>query len=288
MKIIDAHIHFAGHHGFHETARAAGHENTPAHLAEVFRRNKVVMAVAMGTGREPGPGAPDMCGEFDVDNFNQPDYIAYCAGFGSAVLGEGIDPAAMLEEFRRHLASPRCVGIKLYPGYNYAYASDPANRPFFELAREYDVPVVIHTGDTAGDRGLVKYAHPLSVDEVAMAFPEVRIVMAHYGNPWIVDATEVAAKNDNVYIDLSGLAAGNFKPEEFNRKFHGYLEHLRTWMAYLDNYEKFLFGSDWPLVNLDAYIAVIADLIPEEHRDAVFYQNALRVFPKLRPLLGET
>lgn len=291
MKIIDAHIHFADHHGFTATARAAGHENTPEHLAEAFVRNHVELAIAMGTGRGGGddaeavlPGVPNLGGEFDPVHYNQPAFIAYCAGVDSTHLNAG-NRTKTLEAFERHLQTPACVGIKLYPGYHYCYVSDPIHQPFFELARAYDVPVVIHTGDTAGVRGLVKYAHPLTVDEAALNFPEVRIVMAHYGNPWIVDATEVAAKNENVFIDLSGLAVGDFSADEFCRKLHGYLDHLRTWMAYLGDYEKFLYGSDWPLANLDAYIEVIRHLVPAEFHEQVFRRNALRVFPKLEKLL---
>ena len=59
------------------------------------------------------------------------------------------------------------------------------------------MPVVIHTGDTANPTALLKYSHPLTVDAVAVNFPRVQFVMAHYGNPFIVEATEVAKKNPN-------------------------------------------------------------------------------------------
>ena len=109
--------------------------------------------------------------------------------------------------------------------------------------------------------------------------------MAHYGNPWIVDATEVAAKHENVFIDLSGLAVGRFEPEAFCAEYHGYLEHLKTWITYLSDYGKFLYGTDWPLVDPEAYLQLIRRLIPERHHNAVFCENALRVFPKLEKLL---
>ena len=67
------------------------------------------------------------------------------------------------------------------------------------------MPVAVHTGDTAFSDARLKYAHPLTVDEAAADFPDVKFVICHCGNPWFADATEVAAKNPNVYIDLSGL-----------------------------------------------------------------------------------
>ena len=166
---------------------------------------------------------------------------------------------------------------------NHLISADVTTRP--ELAAACDVPVVIHTGDTAGTRGHVKYAHPLTVDEVAVDFPKTRFVLAHYGNPWIVDATEVAAKNENVSIDLSGLAAGTIDAAVFLKQFRGYLEHMRVWMDYLGDWSRFLYGSDYPLVNIGEYIKVIRAIVPEEHHEAVFCNNALRVFPKLKLLL---
>lgn len=290
MKIIDVHIHFSKHEGFTEIAREAGHENDAVHMREVFRENNIVMGIVMGAGvseNVPGicnPGLFDMFGGVPgSENYEWQDFISYCCGVDS----ESITPEnteASLEAFERHLQRKECVGIKMYPGYNYVYLDDSRHDPFYDLARSYDVPVVIHTGDTAGTRGRLKYSHPLTVDDVAMKFPETRFVVAHCGNPWIIDAIEVTAKNPNVNIDLSGLAEGYFTSAWYCEHFKGYLEHLRTWLTYLDNYEKVMYGSDWPLVNVKSYAEVIASVIPGEHMENVFYRNALNVFPKLRGL----
>ena len=292
MKIIDVHIHFTDHEGFRETARKAGHENSAEHLRREFERLGIVMAVAMGAGRGGDvdglsvPRAVDLGGPFDPVRYGQPEFIAFCCGVESRTLTpENARRSAAL--FEPMLQMKQCVGIKLYPGYNRCYLADPIHHPFYELAEKYDVPVVIHTGDTASSNGILKYAHPLTVDEVAVEFPRVRFVMAHYGNPWIIDATEVAAKNPNVFIDLSGLAVGQFAPGEFLEHYRGYLDHIRTWIAYLSDYGKLMYGSDWPLVNLESYIEVVKRLIPADHHDEVFYRNALRVFSKLVPLLPQ-
>jgi uncharacterized protein len=179
------------------------------------------------------------------------------------------------------LKDPKCVGIKMYPGYNFIYPSDPIHDGFYELAAQYDVPVVFHTGDTANPRGKVKYSHPLCIDEVAVDHPNTRFVMAHFGNPWIVDATEVAKKNPNVFIDLSALAQGMFDVEWFFKEYTGYVEHLRTWIAYLSDENKLMYGSDFPLVNMNTYMNIIARLIPEKLHENVFHKNALNVFTRL-------
>ena len=247
-------------------------------LAAEMERLGIEAFVAMGTGRRGGddrgfrPGVPDEPGSVPASRF------FHCVGVAGDS-GEG-DEAA-LAEFERRVRDPRCVGIKIYLGYQPHYAYDRCYRPFYELARRYDLPVVFHTGDTAGGHGLVKYAHPLTIDETAAAFPDVRFVMAHCGNPWIVDAVEVAAKNGNVFIDLSGLAVGGFDPAWFLDHYRGYVEHLKTWMTYLSDYGKFLYGTDWPLTDMGAYLEMMRRIVPEEHHDAVFHDNARRVFSRL-------
>jgi Predicted metal-dependent hydrolase of the TIM-barrel fold len=199
MKIIDAHMHFSENEGFHKVARAARHENTSEHLVQAFRENGIVMGIAMGThpvDPDPAlcsPSVINLSGMLDHRNYNQPGCIVYCAGVDDVPLTpENREPS--LAAFEELLGTGHCVGIKLYPGYHAVYPGDRRNYPFYELAERYDVPVVFHSGDTASSRGLLKYSHPLEVDEVAVAFPRVRFVIAHYGSPWIVDATEVAIK----------------------------------------------------------------------------------------------
>ena len=281
MKIIDAHLHFRCGDGFDATAAASGHINTPEHLLGEMNRLGICAAIAMGTGR-PESGGGEQPGLPDFPSGELGEKLYYCAGVNGDEAAGGEPAPTLLAAFERQFRDPHCVGIKIYLGYRKRYAADGYYRPFYELAGHYGLPVVFHTGDTAGGHGLIKYAHPLTIDEVAADFPETRFIMAHYGNPWIVDATEVAAKNDNVFIDLSGLAVGNFDPEWFVKHYHGYVEHLRSWMTYLSDYGKFLYGTDWPLTNLEAYGALMRRLIPEEHHAEVFFGNACRVFSRLK------
>ena len=288
VKIIDAHFHFSKCGHFDRIAEAAGHENSGAHLAEVYRRENIVLGIAMGEmggERIAGvctPRLPNFAGMKEPGTPCPP--LAWCIGVESEEICSGT-LARSLELYAEALKDPHCVGLKFYPGYNEISLNDPRHDPYFDLAGQFDVPVVIHTGELSGHRGLLKYSHPLNVDELACRFPKVRFVMAHYGNPWIVDATAVAMKNPNVFIDLSGLAEGNFTAEGFCSKFRGHLEQLRTWLTYLNDWDKVMYGSDWPLVNIPAYIEVIRSLVPAEHQDAVFFENARRVFPRIRALL---
>jgi uncharacterized protein len=151
----------------------------------------------------------------------------------------------------------------------------------YELAMKYDLPVVIHSGDTFSDRGLLRYSHPLYIDELAVRYPDLRIVICHLGNPWVMDAAEIVYKNKNVYSDLSGLQVGT--KEVFDRFSSSelWLNTFRTAMVFADRYDKFLYGSDWPLAPMKSYIDLIKVMVPEEHHQKIFHDNAIKVFTKI-------
>lgn len=293
MKIIDAHMHYYNVEGFCEVAKAAGHENTAACWQQICEDNGIVFSVAMGNTMDASSrfgGVPprliDLARPFDEEHYNQPGSIGWCLGVQSEEMSEE-NAVRTAREFEFYLQKHgHCLGIKLYPGYNAVYVNDRRHWPLFELARAYGVPVVIHTGDTARPTGLLKYSHPLTVDEAAVAFPDVTFVIAHCGNPWIADAAEVAAKNPNVCIDLSGLLEGNPSDSFLFEENQGYLMLLRTWLNYLGRYDKVMYGSDWPLINIPQYIKTIAYVVPEKYHEDVFYNNALRIFSRIPALLG--
>ena len=178
------------------------------------------------------------------------------------------------------------VALKAYLGYLHFGPEDPNYVPYYRMAKKYHLPVIFHTGDNWSTTAKLKYAHPLRVDEVAVDHPDVRFVIAHFGNPWLIDAAEVVFKNPNVWADLSGLVVGT------DREINDLVElargrdaaaglvfaDLRKAIAYVGDYKKFLYGSDWPLAPLGAYRRLIEVLIPDEHHQAVFRTNAEHVF----------
>lgn len=291
MKIIDAHMHYYNKEGFVQVASNAGYENTAACWQKICQENNIAFSVAMGntdytTSRFGGipPRLIDLSAPFDEEHYNQPLNMGYCLGVNSEdITAENSEATA--KEFEYYLSDPHCLGIKLYPGYNLVYVNDKRHWLLFELAEAYKVPVVIHTGDTARPTGLLKYSHPLTVDEAAVNFPNVTFVMAHCGCPWFADAAEVAAKNPNVCVDLSGLLEGKPKSLFLMEQQAGFFSLLHTWLNYMGNYSKVLYGSDWPLVNIPLYIRVIANIVPEKYHADVFYNNALRVFSRIKELI---
>jgi predicted TIM-barrel fold metal-dependent hydrolase len=188
---------------------------------------------------------------------------------------------AQIEQNRQQV-----VGLKAYLGYLHFGPEDPNYRPYYKLAAKHHLPVIVHTGDNWSTTAKVKYAHPLKMDEVAVDHPEVQFVLAHFGNPWLIDAAEVVFKNPNVWADLSGLFVGN--DNEIQDLLCGakvpdsapglVVADLKRAIAYVGDYKKFLYGSDWPLAPMSSYRRLIESLIPREHHQEVFRTNAMNLF----------
>ena len=266
MKIIDAHIHFCQDPHFDQIAELAGHENSSEHLKNQYDLHNIEHGVVMSNR------------SLQLSGHHYPDYLSYCIGLDTTCFEkqEMVQQAQLVE---KHLQRENCVGIKLYPGYHHFYVNDPVFDPYYQLAIQYKKPVAIHTGLTATSAALLKYSHPMTIDEVAVRYPEIQFVMCHLGNPWIVDATAVLMKNKNVAADLSGLLEGRIASmADFFAEKHGYIDVLKVWLEYLGDYDRLLYGTDWPLANLSNYIEFIAHLIPEKHHDKVFFDNANRVY----------
>lgn len=184
----------------------------------------------------------------------------------------------------------KIVAFKAYLGYLHFGPEDPAYTPYYKLAAKYSLPVIFHTGDVWSLKGKVKFAHPLRVDEVAVDHPSVNFVLAHFGNPWFLDAAEVVWKNDNVWADLSGLYVGDEKAVEEIAKSGEMpeaipgvvLSNLKKAITSLDRYDRILYASDWPFLPMIIYRKFVEALIPSAHYEKVFRANAESLF-KLKP-----
>lgn len=167
-------------------------------------------------------------------------------------------------------------GIKLYPGYDQYAINDPSLEQVFRIAEKHSVPVVIHTGDTYSKTSKVRMAHPLLVDDVAVDYPNVNIVVAHLGNPWLQDTAEVLYKNDNVFADISGLTLGEFS-HDFERYIAGRVKEMVMYMG--DPGKQIIYGTDWPLVKMKPYLKFLDDLaFSEEQLENVRWKTAARLF----------
>jgi len=283
MKIIDAHLHFSKIESFEKTAKEISHVDYSAiGLNKEFEDNNIILGIGMGVTEETRGGFPDVSSsnpmKLDLED-KLPSKLAYCVGINPIkLIGESKDHELLqIEEELKNDA----IGIKIYAGYYPFYVYDAVYEPIYALAEKYNVPVVIHSGDTYSDRGLLKYSHPLTVDELAVKYRNIKFVIAHLGDPWVMETAEVVRKNSNVFTDISGLIVGDEKEVERWKNERLFVEHFKRALVYLDDYFKVLFGSDWPLVQIGPYIEFIKELIPEEFHEYVFYKNALNVFSEL-------
>ena len=183
-----------------------------------------------------------------------------------------------VEELTQLLHQDRVLGLKFYLGYEEYSPTDERLHQLYEYCEKHDVPIMFHTGVLeAGSTGLLEYSHPLQVDRVATRFPNLTIVMAHMGNPWLIDCAAVLAKNQNVYADMSAFFAENRSITAHDVEvFKQRMEQVRV---FLYSYEKFLFGTDYPLYSQKEYLGAVQALTMEQaEREAVMYANAARLF----------
>lgn len=261
--IIDCHVHL--NHYADENLDALG--ASVAKLQATMRRNRIDVAVIL-TSYRISPGRPST--RQVVDAVKGIPSLRVVAGVPFETLG-----AEKIVELDGMLAEGSICGLKLYPGYEPFYPADPKLEPVYQLAEKYDVPVMIHCGDTYSVKGKVKYAHPLHVDEVAVDHPGVKFVICHLGNPWLTDCMEVVYKNPNVQADISGLVLGNFS-ERFELFMRRQLQDLLVWGV---DPKDVLYGTDWPISSMESYLAFMEDLkIPPSDKRAIMCDNAARLF----------
>jgi len=179
------------------------------------------------------------------------------------------------------LATGRVRALKAYLGYLHHGPDDAGYRPYYELAARHRLPFIFHTGDTYSPRAKLRFSRPLPVDDVAVDHPEVSFVLAHLGNPWLLDAAEVVYKNANVWADLSGLVVGpadGFTAPERRDLLGDLAAAVRQAFRYAERPDRFLYGSDWPLAPMAAYRDFVHTLVPAAHHALVFEESAGRLF----------
>ena len=146
------------------------------------------------------------------------------------------DEPGVLEEMERAYGDLGLRGLKLGPNYqNFDPLGENARR-VYARAQEMGIPALFHQGTSPMRDAPIRYAHPLVMDEIAMLFPDLRIVMAHMAHPWLEDCLVVVRKHPNVYADVS---ARFYRPWSF---YNG-MRYAYEWKVM----EKLLFGSDYPV-----------------------------------------
>jgi uncharacterized protein len=279
FKVIDAHFHYSKIAAFRLTSKKFKINYSKEGFIKETTENQVVAGVCMGLSETKQYKFPDKLAStpmnFDLDEM--PPNFYFSAGINPDKLSKD-----NLIELEKTLQRPDCAGIKIYGGYYQYYFTDRIYEPVYELALKYDLPVSFHTGDTYGENGLLKFSHPLTLDELARRHTGLKIVICHLGNPWVMDTAELLYKNKNVFADLSGILIGDKARFDSFSSQELFMNIYKTCFIFANRYDKLLYGSDWPLAPMDVYIDFVKKIVPEEHHRKIFYENALNVFNKIR------
>jgi predicted TIM-barrel fold metal-dependent hydrolase len=173
---------------------------------------------------------------------------------------------------RKLITEYRVKGFKFHPQVQDFMPNDRMAYPLYEVIAEAKLPALFHTGQTgvgAGTRAgggiRLKYGNPMLIDDVAVDFPDMPIILAHPSFPWQEEALSVATHKPQVYIDLSGWSPKYFPPI--------LVQYANTLLK-----DKILFGSDYPVISPERWIAEFEKLpIKPEVRPLIMKQNAARL-----------
>jgi len=177
-----------------------------------------------------------------------------------------------VQEAKRLVSAGKVRGLKLHPPVQKFVPNDLLAYPLYEVFAEARLPVIFHTGHSGLGTGMpggggirLKYGHPMPIDDVAVDFPEMPIIMAHPSFPWQDEAISICLHKPNVYIDLSGWSPKYFPPT--------LIQYANTLLK-----DKILFGSDYPLITPDRWLADFEKIaIRDEVRPLILKENALRL-----------
>jgi uncharacterized protein len=176
-----------------------------------------------------------------------------------------------VREARGLIESGAVKGFKFHPTCQGFFPNDKLAYGLYELIAHHKLPAIFHTGHSGIGTGMrggggmrLKYSQPIHIDDVAVDFPDMTIILAHPSWPWTDEALSMALHKPNVYIDLSGWMPKYFPPQ--------IVQYANTQLK-----TKMLFGSDFPLIQPERWIAQFreAGFKPEVH-ELILKQNAIR------------
>ena len=272
LAAIDVHVHLEAVNQANATDQAAkayfgesGASRDPQALADYYRSRRIAFVIFAVD--EHLTGRPRVSNE-DVLRFAS-------VNSDIAIPFASIDPHRGPEGVReaRQLVSTGAVrGLKLHPPVQKFSPNNAIAYPLYEVFAEARLPVVFHTGHSGIGTGMpggggvrLKYGDPMPIDDIAVDFPTLPIIMAHPSFPWQDEAISICLHKPTVYIDLSG-----WSPKYFSPTLIQYANsRLRT---------KVLFGSDYPFITPDRWLADFANIpIREEVRPLILKENAVKL-----------
>lgn len=248
----------------------AGHERPTIQEIATYYRERNMAAVVFTVDAETATGQPPIPND---------EVATECAANADVLIPfASIDPwrgKAGVREARRLISEYGVRGFKFHPNVQGFFPDDRMVYPLYEVVQEAGAIALFHTGQTGigarvrGGGGIrLKYSNPMHVDDVAVDFPDLPIILAHPSFPWQDEALAVALHKPLVHIDLSGWSPKYFPPQ--------LVQYANSLLQ-----DKVLFGSDYPLISPDRWLADFAKLpIKDEVRPKILKHNAARLLFK--------
>ncbi len=180
----------------------------------------------------------------------------------------GVDVPAgdAIKQLEYAIGSLELEGLKLVPPVQKFNITDSKFTSFFHAMIDYNIPLWTHTGHQVSTVGsIAKFGHPQLIDELALKFPDLVIIMGHMGVPWFWDAFSVVLRHPNVYVDISA-----------HHHFFSYFP-FDLFTAY-DIEDKVLFASDHPLSPWPQHLPAVEALpISKSFREKIMGDNAAKI-----------
>ena len=235
-------------------------------IIELYREEQIGFCL-FTVDAESGMGAKR------VSNYEIAEYAAknddICLAFAS------IDPHKGKYGAREARDLIENYGVKGFKFHHIAMDCHPADKmgyPIYEVINEYKLPVIFHTGHSGMGTGMrggggmrLKYGEPMLVDDVAVDFPDMKIILAHPSWPWVDESLSMALHKENVFIDLSGWSPKYFMPQ--------IIQYANTQLKH-----KMLFGSDFPLIHPMKWLKAAQDVgFKDEVLPMIMKDNAARL-----------
>lgn len=225
-----------------------------------------VMAVLLAWDAETATSRPRVPNELVAQACR--DHPKTFVGFGSVDPLKGERAVAELDR----IAELGLKGIKLHPSLQAFSPDDERHWPLYERCQELGLIALFHTGTSGigagqpGGQGIrLDFARPIWLDAPAAAFPDLKILAAHFGYPWHLELLAMALHKTNIYIDISGWAP-RYIPTEVMHDMKGRLQ------------DQFVFGSDYPFISPQRCLQELKDLaIPEKVLQKVLVGNGTRL-----------
>ena len=208
--------------------------------------------------------------EFVKDNSDK--FIGWCS----------VDPndENCVKQLEHNVKELDFKGLKISPIYQNWDPQDSKHYPLFKKAEELGIPINIHQGTTFVRPGPLKFANPILLEDIAIACPKLRIIIAHMGHPWEDECVAIIRKHPNLYTNISAI---HYRPV---RHYHS----IRTAIEYGVEH-KLIFGSDFPSATAEQVIAgqwkvneiikgTSFPVIPDEVINNIIFENWKKALPE--------